>query len=157
MNKKIEMTVIGTVSHNKGYTVQLEKEFRAGLTGLAEFTHAVILWVFDKAAWDPRALVMPPAYRKLDHDIGTFATRSPFRPSPVAVSTARILSADPETGIVTLDWIDADEGTPVIDIKPYHPSEDMIRDIEMPAWCAHWPRCREDSGEFDWEAEFTFG
>jgi len=157
MKKTMEMTVIGSVSHKEGFTVKLAKEFRPGLTGLDEFSHVVIVWVFDKAAWDSRALVMPPAYQKLTHDIGTFATRSPFRPSPIAISTARILSADVKTGTLTLDWIDADDGTPVIDIKPYHPSEDMIRDIQMPQWCAHWPKCREESGDFDWESEFTFG
>lgn len=157
MKKTMEMTVIGSVSHKEGFTVKLAKEFRPGLTGLDEFSHVVIVWVFDKAAWDPRALVMPPAYKKLTHKIGTFATRSPFRPSPIAISTARILSADVETGTLTLDWIDADDGTPVIDIKPYHPSEDIIRDIQMPQWCAHWPKCREESGDFDWESEFTFG
>lgn len=157
MNGTIEMKVIGSVRHAGGYAVEINREYRAGLTALDEFSHVMILWVFDKAVWDSRALCMPPAYRKLDHDIGIFATRSPFRPSPVAVSTARILSVDTVSGLVQLDWMDAEDGSPVIDLKPYHPSEDVVRDVRMPHWCSHWPRCREESGDFDWESEFTFG
>lgn len=157
MDKTVAMQLIGRVSHKEAYSVSIEQEYRAGLTGLSEFSHVMVLWIFDKACWDPAGLVMPPAYRKLNHEIGAFATRTPFRPSPVAVSTARILSVDPETGIIKLDWIDADEGSPVIDIKPYHPSEDVVRDVVLPHWCAHWPKCREESADFDWESEFTFG
>lgn len=150
------MTVIGKVEQEKGSSICIAPEYRRGLTGLKEFSHLMVLWVFDKAPWDGKTLVIPPCYRKLDHEIGVLATRGPFRPSPVAVSTCRILSVDIEKGIIHVDWIDAEPASPVIDLKPYHPSEDIISDYIMPEWCRHWPKNREASGEFDWENEFTF-
>jgi tRNA-Thr(GGU) m(6)t(6)A37 methyltransferase TsaA len=157
MKTEFEMKVIGAVTHGRGYAVKVENSYRDGLLGLKEFSHVMILWVFDQVSWDGKTLVIPPPYKKLTHEIGLFATRSPFRPNPIAVSTSRILSVDEEEGIIYLDWIDAGDNSPVIDIKPYHPSEDRISDAIMPDWCSHWPQSREESGEFDWESEFTFG
>jgi tRNA (Thr-GGU) A37 N-methylase len=62
---------------------------------------------------------------------------------------------DLENGLVIVPWIDAEDGTPILDIKPYHPSSDRVRDVRMPEWCAHWPQSLEDSAAFDWEAEFV--
>jgi tRNA-Thr(GGU) m(6)t(6)A37 methyltransferase TsaA len=157
MNTEFEMKVIGSVTHEKGFAVRVDKAYKDGLLGLGEFSHVMILWVFDQVPWDGKTLIIPPPYKKLTHNIGLFATRSPFRPNPIAVSTSRILSVDEEEGIICLDWIDADDKSPVIDIKPYHPSEDLVNDAQMPDWCVHWPQSREESGEFDWESEFTFG
>lgn len=156
MTHTIEMTRIGTAVQEGGYTIAVEPEFRAALKGLGDFSHVLVLWVFDKAPWDGKTLVYPPCYKKLTTEIGLFATRGPFRPSPVAVSLCRLLSADEATGAVTVDWLDAEPGSPVIDLKPYHPSSDAVRDFSMPDWCAHWPRTREDSDGFDWSAEFTY-
>lgn len=157
MEKTIAISEIGSVDQENGYTIRIKDNYRKALTGLSGFSHVMVLWVFDRAQWDGKTLVMPPPYKKLKHDIGIFATRSPSRPNPVAVSTCRILSVDVEEGKVTVDWIDAENKSPVIDLKPYHPSEDIVRDISMPDWCSHWPSCREESGSFDWEGEFTFG
>lgn len=156
MEKEFSMKVIGTVSYENGFAVRVNDEYREGLKGLGEFTHVKILWIFDQIAWDGKTLVFPPPYRALRHDIGLFATRSPFRPNPIAVSTSRILQVDEKEGLIFLDWIDAEDRSPVVDIKPYHPSEDFISEVEMPNWCAHWPQNREASGDFDWDSEFTF-
>ncbi len=58
-------------------------------------------------------------------------------------------------GGIYVAYIDAEEGTPIIDIKPYHPATDRIRDVQVPEWCDHWPKWYEDSAEFDWQAEFV--
>lgn len=156
MEQSIVLRTIGKVSQKKGFSITLDEHYRKALSGLEEFSHVMILWGFNKYPWDEKTLTMPPPYKRLDHEIGIFATRSPFRPSSIAVSTARLLTLNIAEGILELDWIDADEGSPVFDIKPYHPSEDLVRDIQLPKWCAHWPRCREESADFDWENEFTF-
>jgi tRNA (Thr-GGU) A37 N-methylase len=44
---------------------------------------------------------------------------------------------DYERGVIHTPYIDAEAGTPILDIKPYHPSVDRIRDVAVPAWCAH--------------------
>jgi tRNA (Thr-GGU) A37 N-methylase len=44
----------------------------------------------------------------------------------------------------------------VLDLKPYMPSVDRIEKPKVPNWCSHWPKSYEESGDFDWEAEFNF-
>lgn len=88
--------------------------------------------------------------------MGVFALRSPERPNPIAVSNADIAYVDEENGVVGLYYIDAFDGTQVIDLKPYTPSIDRIANPETPQWCSHWPKFYEESGDFDWEAEFNF-
>ena len=95
-------------------------------------------------------------YTKGPDTLGVFATRSPQRPNPLALSCAYVTYMDADKGILGLSYIDADDGSPVLDIKPYTPSLDRVEHVEVPAWCAHWPKCVEESGEFDWESEFNF-
>ena len=88
--------------------------------------------------------------------MGVFATRSPVRPNPVAITPVQVLRVDPMTGTVDIPFIDAEDKTPIIDLKPYSPSLDRVREANTPPWCAHWPQWAEDSAAFDWEAEFSF-
>jgi tRNA (Thr-GGU) A37 N-methylase len=57
---------------------------------------------------------------------------------------------------IEVAYLDAENDTPILDIKPYHPSSDRVRDIKMPEWCRHWPTWYEDSQAFDWSKEFNF-
>lgn len=88
--------------------------------------------------------------------MGIFATRSPIRPNPIALTAVEILHNDYEKGVIQIAYIDANDGSPVLDIKPYTPSLDRIEDPKVPAWCAHWPKSLEKSGSFAWEKEFNF-
>jgi len=155
--KTFAMTAIGAVRQRNGEcSIEIAPGFRAGLAGIEEFSHVIVCWLFDRAPWDGKTLVMPPCYKKLDHDIGLFATRGPFRPNPLAISVCRLVSLDREAGKLVVDWIDAEPDSPVIDLKPYHPSSDVVTSFAMPAWCSHWPKSREMSGSFDWGKEFIF-
>ena len=64
--------------------------------------------------------------------MGTFATRSPERPNPIALTPAYVTYIDHENGIIGLAYIDANDGTPVVDIKPYTPSLDRVESPEVP-------------------------
>ena len=88
--------------------------------------------------------------------MGIFATRSPIRPNPIALTAVEILHIDYEKGVIQIAYIDANDGSPVLDIKPYTPSLDRIEAPEVPVWCAHWPKSLEVSGSFAWEKEFDF-
>jgi len=94
-------------------------------------------------------------YRAGPEKIGVFATRSPARPNPIAMTVASILGIDQKEGIIQIPWIDAAPDTPIIDLKPYQPSGDRVKDIAMPNWCSHWPKWLEDSGSFDWASEMN--
>jgi tRNA (Thr-GGU) A37 N-methylase len=88
--------------------------------------------------------------------MGIFATRSPVRPNPIALTAVQAIEIDYEKGVIHIAWIDANDGSPVLDIKPYTPSLDRIEAPGVPEWCSHWPKSVEESGHFDWENEFIF-
>jgi tRNA (Thr-GGU) A37 N-methylase len=77
------------------------------------------------------------------------------RPNPIAVSIAAVQSIDEDAGVIRIPYINAEDGTPILDIKPYHPSVDRLGAVSVPAWCRHWPPWYEDSASFDWGAEIT--
>jgi tRNA-Thr(GGU) m(6)t(6)A37 methyltransferase TsaA len=63
---------------------------------------------------------------------GVFATRSPRRPNPLALYTSRIHAV--RGNRIEIDSVDALDGTPVIDIKPYIPESDSVSGARVPAW-----------------------
>lgn len=139
--------------------VRVDAPFRRALEGLKGFSHVQVLWFFDGVSGDdPSAddrLLCTRPYKTGPERLGAFATRSPYRPNPVALSVVGLLRLEEEAGILVLDYIDADPGSPVLDLKPYTPSLDMVSCPRVPEWCRHWPRCREDSACFDWEGEIS--
>ena len=109
--------------------VVFEPEYRnsAALRGLEGFSHIWLVWVFDQAVraeWSPT--VRPPRLGG-NARLGVFATRSPFRPNPIALS-AVTLSGMEETRewgtVLRVRGADLMDGTPILDIKPYLPYAD---------------------------------
>lgn len=93
------------------------------LKGLQDFSHIWILWIFSGDVgkeWSPT--VRPP---KLGGNVrkGVFATRSPLRPNPIGLSSAKILSinASGKNQYIEVEGADLINGTPIIDVKPYVP------------------------------------
>ncbi len=155
----MKMNEIGhALCENGEFTVVLDDRFKKGLEGLNGFSHLQIIWWFSGCDNDEdrNVLTVEKPYTKGPEVIGTFATRSPERPNPIAVSVCGIKSIDYEKGIVSLDYFDAFTGTPILDIKPYTPSADKVENAAVPEWCGHWPRNYEASGDFAWEKEFNF-
>lgn len=146
------------VKHEETVCIKLDQSFAAGLTGLEGFSHIQVLWWADKCdnQADRSTLTERKPYRNGPDEMGVFALHSPERPNPVAVSNVNIAGVDVTRGIVYLYYIDAFDGTEVIDLKPYVPSIDRIDKPVVPDWCSHWPKSYEESGDFDWEAEFNF-
>jgi tRNA-Thr(GGU) m(6)t(6)A37 methyltransferase TsaA len=121
------------------------------------FSHVNVLW-WAHFVDEPhlREIVdCDQPYQKAPPRLGLFATRSPVRPNPIGLTVAQVLHIDQESGRVHIAYIDAEDGTPVLDIKPYVPSTDRVQNVGTPVWCEHWPQWYEESGEFDWEAEFV--
>lgn len=154
---KSELIAVGSVSTKNGFQIKVDKEFALGLTSLEGFTHVQVLWYANQAPeWKNEMLVMQSPYKGSPKEMGVFATRSPFRPNGICVSNVEVISIDVENGIINLGWIDAEDGTPVVDLKPYHPSEDRIVSAKIPEWGKSWPSCFEESGNFNWEEVFLF-
>lgn len=110
--------------------VVFEPEYRdpAALRGLEGFSHLWLIWVFDQAVregrWSPT--VRPPRLGG-NARLGVFATRSPFRPNPIALSAVALAGIE-ETGdqgmVLRVRGADLADGTPILDIKPYLPYAD---------------------------------
>ena len=114
-------------------TVVFEPEFRNAdaLRGLEGFSHLWLVWVFDQAireTWSPT--VRPPRLGG-NQRMGVFATRSPFRPNPIALSCVRLagIQQTAEVGtVLKIRGADLMDGTPILDIKPYVPYADSHPD-----------------------------
>ncbi len=114
-------------------TLVFEPEYRNedALRGLEGFSHLWLVWVFHQAArrdWSPT--VRPPRLGGNER-MGVFATRSPFRPNPIALSAVRLKGIERTARygtVLRLRGADLVDGTPVLDIKPYLPYADSIPD-----------------------------
>ena len=99
--------------------------------GLEDFSHLWLIWQFSAAVrtgWSPT--VKPPRLGG-NTRMGVFATRSPFRPSPIGLSCVEIkrIEQDPELGpVIYVAGADLMDGTPILDIKPYVPYADCHPD-----------------------------
>lgn len=86
-----------------------------------------------------------PPYAE-DHVTGVFATRSPYRPNPIAMTTCRVVGLDEAAGTVQVADIDAHDGTAIVDLKAYFPVCDRVQAAHIPAWLAGWPEWMPDDG-----------
>lgn len=150
---------IGSIGEDsRGPFVALLPRYREALTGLEDFSAIQLLWWFDRCdnPGDRATLIEKKPYKKGPERLGVFATRSPCRPNPIALSVCNVVYVDRAQGLIRLAYTDAFPGSPVLDIKPYTPSLDRMDEPSSPKWCAHWPMSIEDSEDFDWAAEFNF-
>jgi tRNA (adenine37-N6)-methyltransferase len=105
---------LGTEHRAEG-TIEISPEYESGLQDVEGFSHLYVIWVFDRAGALPETWVGTPAADDRPH--GVFATRSPRRPNPLALTVVELLRRDGRTLHVRgLDMLD---GTPVLDLKPY--------------------------------------
>lgn len=139
----------------EGMFVKVEQCYKEALKGLEEFSHVSIFWWFDGCDNEKsRGLrVIDTPYGCCDEKKGIFATRSPERPNPIALTVAQVIHIDHDKASIQISFIDANNNSPVIDLKPYTPSLDRVESPSVPSWCRHWPRSLEESAEFDWEEE----
>ncbi|MBQ8506691.1 MAG: tRNA (N6-threonylcarbamoyladenosine(37)-N6)-methyltransferase TrmO [Clostridia bacterium] len=110
-----------------------EPEYRDenALRGIEQFSHLWLVWQFSEAVredWSPT--VRPPRLGG-NTRIGVFATRSPFRPNPIGLTSVRLeaVEHDPKLGtVLVVSGADLMDGTPILDIKPYIPYADSHPD-----------------------------
>jgi len=105
--------------------IEIFPEFEQGLKDIETCTHLIVLYWFDRARRD-KLIAIPPHDRR-EH--GVFATRSPNRPNPIGFSVVKLLKR--EGRVLRVKWLDALDGTPVLDIKPYSSQIDSIEDAKI--------------------------
>ncbi len=110
------------------------------LNGIEEFSHLfVIFWMHKISTEERKTMKVHPRNRRDMPLLGVFATRTPQRPNPIGLTLVRILGV--EGNVVTVQGLDAFDGTPILDIKPYD-YWDTAEDARVPEW---WARLREES------------
>ena len=141
--EKIMLTPIGTVKNSVknrkdsswGDDVSLiilDEQYACGLKGLEEFSHAVILFHLDQARYEKeRHLQRRPQNRDDMPLVGIFSQRGKDRPNRIGMTSVEIISVEEDTLVVK--GLDAIDGTPVLDIKPYYPAYDK-KDASVPVW-----------------------
>jgi tRNA-Thr(GGU) m(6)t(6)A37 methyltransferase TsaA len=98
--------------HGADGILSILPEFELGLTDLEGFSHLIVIWEFDRSTGFD-LLGTPPSD---DRPHGVFATRSPRRPNPIAITTVELLNREGrELRVRGVDMLD---GTPILDIKP---------------------------------------
>jgi tRNA-Thr(GGU) m(6)t(6)A37 methyltransferase TsaA len=136
-----ELWFIGFVKEvaDEQASIRLLPRFHRGLKGVEDFSHLIILyWAHlrdsDK---DRNTLLVFPRRHKVKVETGVFACRSPSRPNPLGLCVVELLKT--ERGVLTVKGLDAYEGTPIVDVKPYIPRADSAPNACVPQWTSRGP------------------
>ncbi len=108
--------------------------FKDALLGLDGFSHVIVFYWFDRND-SPEARATLKVHPRGDRSnplSGVFATRSPFRPNLIGFSICKIISVKDSN--IVVEQIDAFDGSPIIDLKPYIPVSDCMPDASVPEW-----------------------
>lgn len=104
------------------------------LDGLAEFSHCLVVYVFDRAGWDGSTMARRPRGNPAWPEVGIFAQRAKDRPNSLGVTVCRVLRVDgPVLEVAGLDAID---GTPVVDVKPWMMEFGPRGEVGQPSWAS---------------------
>ena len=119
--------------------IEILPEFEEGLEGIDGFSHIMVLFYFHKLRPEQMGVlkVRPKRLLRLGLKpkdlplLGVFSLDSPSRPNPMGVTIVQLLER--KGRLLKVKGLDAFDGTPVLDIKPYTPNR-AITDIEVPDW-----------------------
>jgi len=118
-------------------TIVIREDLVEALKGLDGFSHVFILfWMHEVTVGTQGPLQVHPRGRPDMPRVGIFATRTPQRPNPIGLTLVELVRV--EANIVTVRGLDALDGTPVLDLKPYD-YMDVTDDVRVPPW---WLRLR---------------
>jgi tRNA (adenine37-N6)-methyltransferase len=112
--------------------IVFRKELTEALEGIEGFSHLFILfWLNEISGQGRKIMKVHPRGRSDMPLLGIFATRTPHRPNPIGLTRVKLLNV--EGNIITVQGLDAFDGTPVLDIKPFD-SWDTTEDFKVPEW-----------------------
>jgi tRNA (adenine37-N6)-methyltransferase len=110
----------------------LDEEYTEALDGLEDYSHVLVIFWMDQAG-PPKSLKDHVQGRKDLPVAGLFARRAPSRPNPIGITAVPLLQRD--KNVLRVRGMDAIDGTPLLDIKPYTPAFDRVEDARIPEWC----------------------
>ncbi|MBI3070171.1 MAG: tRNA (N6-threonylcarbamoyladenosine(37)-N6)-methyltransferase TrmO [Candidatus Levybacteria bacterium] len=110
--------------------VVIDKKYAKGLDGIEDYSHVIVVYWMDKEK--ECHLKHRPQGRENVPFVGVFACRCPQRPNRIAISTVKLISR--EGNCLKVKGLDIINGTPIIDIKPYTPQYDEVKNAKVPDW-----------------------
>lgn len=123
---------------NQNY-LDINEEYWEATTHLDLFSHAIVLWWIDgrDTPENRQTVLSNPPKNKGPVPSGVFSCRSPSRPNPIGHTIVKIINVDEKNKQILIDHMDANDGTPIIDIKPYLPSSDKVDNARVAPWFEH--------------------
>ena len=100
--------------------------------GLSSFSHCIVVYVFDRASWDDTRMVRRPRGNPDWPEVGILAQRAKDRPNRLGVTVCRVMSVEHAT--IHVGGLDAIDGTPVVDIKPWMSEFGPRGQVSQPRW-----------------------
>ncbi|MFN3527581.1 MAG: tRNA (N6-threonylcarbamoyladenosine(37)-N6)-methyltransferase TrmO [Candidatus Altarchaeaceae archaeon] len=120
------------------YRIEILKEYEEGLDKIDGFSHLIVIFYFHKLREDQLNVlkVKPKRYRKFNNElplIGVFSCDSPSRPNPIGLSVVEFIKREGRN--LYVKGLEAFNGTPILDIKPYTPDRSINKEeIKVPDW-----------------------
>lgn len=130
----VKTEAVGKEVRNKKVISQLilNEQLIAALEGIEEFSHLFVLfWLNEISDAERKILKVHPRGRSDMPLLGVFATRSPYRSNPIGLTRVKLLNR--KDNVLTVQGLDAFNGTPILDIKPFD-SWDSTEDFKVPKW-----------------------
>jgi tRNA-Thr(GGU) m(6)t(6)A37 methyltransferase TsaA len=113
-------------------TIEVEEAWLPALEGIEEFSHLIVLFWLHRIPREGIELKTHPQGRQDLPLVGIFGTRTPYRPNPIGLQMVELVSR--EGSVLTIRGIDAYDGSPVLDIKPYLSRGDSLGETRIPDW-----------------------
>ena len=129
--------------------IEIYKDYSLGLKYLHNyFSHVfVIYWMNHISPQSRETLTFKPPYKKEYPEVGIFACNIPNRINPIGITPCRILKI--EKNKIYLKGLDALDGTPVLDIKPYRPHCYYVKGAKVAPW-THYHHNKEKKDDINW-------
>ncbi len=125
--------------------IVIDDEWRDALDGIEQFSHIWVIFYFDRAGV-PNSPRIRPMKRNDMPLIGRLATRTPARPNPIGICAVSLLHVQSNT--LRVRGLDALDGTPVLDIKPYLARGDALENTRVGKWVQkYWSEKQHDTAD----------
>ena len=137
----VKTDAIGDEVKNKALISQiiLHEELVDGLSGITGYSHLFVLFYLNQITDDQRRTLRVHPRGRVDTPLtGIFAVRTMLRPNPIGLTVVELVGVD--GNVLKVKGLDAFDGTPVLDVKPYD-QWDVIEDPKVPSW---WLKLQEE-------------
>ncbi len=113
--------------------IHLHEEFAPGLQGIEDWSHVIVIYHLHQISFNPENdLIRRPRGQADMPEVGIFAQRARHRPNMIGITAVKVLGV--EGNVLKVKGLDAIDGSPVLDIKPYAPVYDGVYDPAVPVW-----------------------